>query len=239
MSLASDALAPFQRLAAAAASMEQPARAPIEAAWRTLPLIVQDLTATLAKPIKLEMTGGETEIDRAALAPLRDALGHLIRNCADHGLETPEERRKLGKPKAGLIRLTAAQEDDAVIVRLEDDGRGLDTARIRHQAISRGLVFASDAARMAPAQIHRFIFAPGFSTAETQTRHSGRGIGMDAVRASIEALGGGVALKSEPGAGTAFTLTIPLRAPQAAPAETEAAAEETLTALPVESARVA
>ena len=239
MSLASDAMAPFQRLAAAAASLEQPARAPIDSAWRTLPLIVQDLASTLAKPIDLEVEGGETEIDRTALAPLRDALGHLIRNCADHGLESPDERRARGKAKVGVIRLTAVQEGETVIVRLQDDGRGLDTARIRHQAISHGLVFASDAARMSADQIHRFIFAPGFSTAETLTRHSGRGIGMDAVRASIELLGGEITLQSETGAGTIFTLTIPIRAAQMAEIAAEAPAEDVLIALPAQNARVA
>lgn len=235
VSLAGDAMAPFQKLTAVAASMERPPRVPADTALRSLPLIVQDLAASLDKPIKLDIDGGDVEIDRLAVAPLKDALGHLIRNCADHGLEPQDERKKLGKPKIGLIRLSVVQEGETIIVRLQDDGRGLDTARIRNRAISQGLVFASDAVRMSADQIHRYIFAPGFSTAERATRHSGRGIGLDAVRASMEALGGSVGLESERGVGTLFTLTIPVRPLDIAPAP----AEEASAALPVEDARVA
>lgn len=195
------------------------AMAPIDVAWRTLPLLVEELAGALGKSIALTIEGGETETPRAALAPLRDALGHLIRNCADHGLETPAERRAAGKPETGAISLSATREGEQIVIRLADDGRGLDTARIRRRAISQGLVFASHAARMETAQIHSYVFAPGFSTADAATTLSGRGIGLDAVRAAVEEIGGGVSLRSEFGRGTVFALTIPSKMAIASPDE--------------------
>jgi two-component system chemotaxis sensor kinase CheA len=213
---------PSQRLNASLACLDPPALAPIEAAWKTLPLLVEDLSAAVGKPLALSMHGGDTEIASAALAPLRDALCHLIRNCADHGIEPPHQRTASGKPEAGAIHLAAVRESSAIVIALSDDGRGLDTALIRHRAISSGLVFASHAARMSAEQIHAFVFAPGFSTAGAVTTLSGRGVGLDAARALIEALGGRVALHSESGQGTRFTLTIPAAPAAAAPAPDEA-----------------
>ena len=185
------------------------ARTPLATTWATLPLLVEELGQSLGKSINLAIEGEDIEIIRSAAGPVRDALSHLIRNCADHGIETPDERLRRGKPESGVIHLTATRDGGDIVIRLRDDGRGLDTMTIRNRAISHGLVFASHAARMSAEQIHAFVFAPGFSTSDSLTKLSGRGIGLDAVRAGIEGLGGTVALHSEDGAGAVFTLTIP------------------------------
>jgi two-component system, chemotaxis family, sensor kinase CheA len=243
LALAGDKLnAHFAKLAAIAqegAAALQAMPTPIEGAWKALPLLANELEASLGKPLDLVLEGGGTEIAHSALAPLKDALGHLIRNCADHGLESADERRAAGKPETGTIKLIAAREDENIVLTLADDGRGLDTARIRNRAISRGLIGASTAVRMSAEEIHGFIFAPGFSTAQTLTRYSGRGIGLDVVRENIEKLGGAIQLASEPGRGTIFTLTIPAARPPAPMAAPAAEEEELPAALPINDTRVA
>ena len=183
---------------------------PIGNAWQKLPRIVRDLSAELGKPIEFEMQGAETELDRQVLDLIKDPLIHMVRNSADHGLETPAERRAAGKPEKGTIRLAAWHEGGHIIVEVSDDGRGLDTARIKSQAIARGLVSESEAEKMTESQIQKFIFMPGFSTAAKVTSVSGRGVGMDVVRANLDQIGGVIDVKSVFGHGTSLIIKIPL-----------------------------
>jgi two-component system chemotaxis sensor kinase CheA len=156
------------------------------------------------------MHGAETELDRQVLDLIKDPLTHMVRNSADHGLEDPAERRRAGKPEKGTIRLSAFHEGGHIVIQIADDGRGLDTGRIKAKAIAGGLVSQSEVEKMTEAQIHRFIFRPGFSTAERVTSLSGRGIGMDIVRANIDQIGGTIDVQSASGAGSSFSIKIPL-----------------------------
>ena len=183
---------------------------PIGNAWQKLPRIVRDLAQELGKQIELEQHGAETELDRQLLDQIKDPLTHMVRNSADHGLETLGARRLAGKPEKGTIRLSAYHEGGQVIIEVSDDGRGLDVARIRTKAIENGLCSAADAGRLTDAQLYRFIFHAGFSTAAAVTNVSGRGVGMDVVRCNIEAIGGTVDVRSTQGKGTTFIIKIPL-----------------------------
>ncbi|MCK0207935.1 chemotaxis protein CheW [Starkeya koreensis] len=183
---------------------------PIGNAWQKLPRIVRDLAQELGKHIELEQHGAETELDRQLLDQIKDPLTHMVRNSADHGLETPGARRLAGKSERGVIRLSAYHEGGHVIIEVADDGRGLDLARIRAKAIENGLCTEADAARMSEGQLYRFIFHAGFSTAAAVTSVSGRGVGMDVVRCNIEAIGGTVDVRSKAGQGTTFVIKIPL-----------------------------
>jgi two-component system, chemotaxis family, sensor kinase CheA len=183
---------------------------PIGNAWQKLPRVVRDLCAELDKDIELEMHGAETELDRQVLEFVKDPLTHLVRNCADHGIEGAAERLAAGKAAAGTIRLTAFHQGGHIIIEIADDGRGLDVARIKAKAIEQGLASEAELATKSDAEIYNFIFVPGFSTAAHVTSISGRGVGMDVVRANIEQIGGTVDLQSVPGAGTRFTIKIPL-----------------------------
>ncbi len=183
---------------------------PIGQAWKKLPRIIRDLANELDKKIDLVLDGEGTELDRQVLEQIRDPLTHMVRNSADHGLEGPDERRAAGKPETGQIQLSAYHEGGSVVIRLRDDGRGLDTARIREKAIEKGLLSRSEAEALSEAQIHRLIFAAGFSTAAAVTNVSGRGVGMDVVRSNIEQIGGQIDLQSTFGAGCTVTIKIPL-----------------------------
>lgn len=183
---------------------------PIGQAWKKLPRLVRDLSGELGKTIELVMEGEATELDRQVLEQIRDPLTHMVRNSADHGLEGPEARRAAGKSETGLIHLSAYHEGGAIVIRLRDDGRGLDTARIREKAIEKGIVGRAEAETMTEAQVHRLIFAPGFSTAAAITNVSGRGVGMDVVRSNIEQIGGQIELQSTLGQGCVVTVKIPL-----------------------------
>ena len=206
--------APLQRLSNVTAELQEGVMKtrmqPIGNAWQKLPRIVRDLSAELGKPIEFEMQGAETELDRQVLDLIKDPLIHMVRNSADHGLEMPAERRAAGKPEKGTIRLAAWHEGGHIIVEVSDDGRGLDTARIKSLAIARGLVSESEAEKMSDSQIQKFIFMPGFSTASKVTSVSGRGVGMDVVRANIDQIGGMIDVKSVLGHGTSFIIKIPL-----------------------------
>src|ERR1700678_2597943 len=136
------------------------------------------------------MHGADTELDRQALDLIKDPLTHMVRNSADHGLETSEERRALGKPEKGTIRLSAYHEGGHIIIEIADDGRGLDTEKIKSKAISGGLASEAEIEKMREAEVHKFIFAAGFSTAAKVTSVSGRGVGMDVVPAHIDIIGG-------------------------------------------------
>lgn len=183
---------------------------PISNAWSGVPRIVRDLSASLGKKVDLVMEGGTTELDRQLLEQIKDPLTHIVRNAIDHGLEPPEERRRAGKPETGRLKLSAAHEGGMIVVRVADDGRGLNLEKIGRKAVAAGLTTEEALARMTPRQIASFIFAPGLSTAEKVTNVSGRGVGMDVVRRNIEDIGGSVEIETWPGKGTMFTITIPL-----------------------------
>ena len=183
---------------------------PIGAAWKKLPRLVRDLSYELGKKIDLVMDGEGTELDRQVLELIRDPLTHMVRNSADHGLEPTEERVELGKPATGTIKLSAFHEGGYIVIRIADNGRGLNTARIREKLVEKGLVSRNELENLSDQQVHRYIFAPGFSTAAKVTNLSGRGVGMDVVRTNIEQIGGQIDLVSVLGSGTTFTIKIPL-----------------------------
>jgi two-component system chemotaxis sensor kinase CheA len=205
---------PLQRLSHVTAELQESVMKtrmqPIGNAWQKLPRIVRDLAAELGKHIDLEMHGADTELDRQVLDRIKDPLTHMIRNSADHGIEFPQERVMAGKPERGTIRLTAYHEGGHIIIEMADDGRGLNTAQIKAKAVAQGLVSESDIAKMSESQIHRFIFAPGFSTAAQVTSISGRGVGMDVVQNNIDQIGGAIDVKSVSGEGSVFIIKIPL-----------------------------
>ena len=183
---------------------------PIGNAWNKLPRLVRDLARDLGKPIDLVMRGAETELDRQVLELIKDPLTHMVRNSADHGLEPAAERRAAGKRETGRITLNAFHEGSHIIIEIADDGRGLPVERIRAKALAHGLAAEAELAAMTGAQLHRFIFDAGFSTAAAVTSVSGRGVGMDVVKTNVERIGGTIDLTSQPGHGTTFTIKIPL-----------------------------
>jgi two-component system, chemotaxis family, sensor kinase CheA len=205
---------PLQRLSNVTAELQEGVMKtrmqPIGNAWQKLPRIVRDLCKELGKQIDLEMQGADTELDRQVLDLIKDPLTHMVRNSADHGLETPAERRAAGKPERGCIRLSAYHEGGHIIIQIADDGRGLNTERIKAKAIAQGLASEAEIAKLSEAQIQKFIFVPGFSTAAKITSVSGRGVGMDVVRNNIDQIGGTIDVKSVAGAGMNFTIKIPL-----------------------------
>lgn len=205
---------PLQRLSNVTAELQEGVMAtrmqPIGNAWQKLPRIVRDLSQELEKPIELEMIGAETELDRQVLEMIKDPLTHMVRNSADHGLEMPSARRDAGKPEKGTITLAAYHEGGHIIIEVRDDGKGLDVDKIKAKVVERGLATEAEVDKMSDAQIHKFIFAAGFSTAAQVTSVSGRGVGMDVVRNNIELIGGTVDLRSVPGKGTSFIIKIPL-----------------------------
>ncbi|MGM4926930.1 hybrid sensor histidine kinase/response regulator [Tardiphaga sp. 804_B3_N1_9] len=205
---------PLQRLSTVTAELQdgvmKTRMQPIGNAWQKLPRIVRDLAGELGKQIELEMHGADTELDRQVLDLIKDPLTHMVRNSADHGLETPAERAAEGKPEQGTIRLSAYHEGGHILICIADNGRGLNTERIKAKAISNGLATEADIEKMSEAQIHKFIFAPGFSTAAAITSVSGRGVGMDVVRTNIDQIGGTIDIKSVAGEGSSVTIKIPL-----------------------------
>ncbi|QOZ42450.1 hybrid sensor histidine kinase/response regulator [Bradyrhizobium sp. CCBAU 53340] len=205
---------PLQRLSNVTAELQEGVMKtrmqPIGNAWQKLPRIVRDLSSELGKQIELEMHGADTELDRQVLDLIKDPLTHMVRNSADHGLETPAERLASGKGEQGTIRLSAYHEGGHIIICIADNGRGLNTEKIKAKALSSGLVTEAELEKMSEAQIHKFIFAPGFSTAAAITSVSGRGVGMDVVRTNIDQIGGTIDIKSVAGEGSSVTIKIPL-----------------------------
>ena len=183
---------------------------PMTRLFASVPRQVRDLSVELQKKFNLVIEGADTELDRQLIETIRDPLTHLICNCADHGIESPAERIAAGKPEAGQISITAFYDSGQVHIEIADDGRGLDAGRIREKAIQRGLYDAATIGGMSDEEIYRFILAPGFSTARAVTTVSGRGVGMDVVRANIEGVGGTISLQSTKGLGSKFILKIPL-----------------------------
>lgn len=183
---------------------------PISEVTSKFPRLVRDLAQELKKKIAIEISGEETELDRQVLELVRDPLTHMLRNACDHGIEPPEERLATGKTEQGHIRLEARHEGGVVLVVLKDDGRGLDSEKIGRKAVEKGLVTEDRLLQMSRKEVLQFIMAPGFSTAAKVTNVSGRGVGMDVVRANVEKIGGSIDMDSTVGKGSVFTLHIPL-----------------------------
>jgi two-component system chemotaxis sensor kinase CheA len=183
---------------------------PIGNAWAKLPRLVRDLANELGKKIELEMRGADTELDRQVLELIKDPLTHMVRNSGDHGLEKPADRRAAGKLETGRILLNAYHQGGHIIIEIGDDGRGLPVDKIRAKVLAQGLATETELAQMSEHDVLRFIFRPGFSTAQQITSVSGRGVGMDVVKTNIERIGGTIELRSKEGRGTTFTIKIPL-----------------------------
>ncbi len=183
---------------------------PIEQLFRRFPRLVRDLGARSGKHVHLELYGQDTELDRMIMDELGDPLTHILRNAVDHGIECPELRMLAGKPEEGRIALRAATEEGYVIIDVVDDGAGIDQEAVKRTALARGILTPEQAERLTQREVEDLLFAPGFSTAEEVTEISGRGVGLDAVRASLERLSGTIEVLSEPGRGTTFRLRIPL-----------------------------
>ncbi len=210
----SEFAAPLQRLSHITTDLQEGVMKtrmqPIGNAWAKLPRIVRDLALETKKKIDLQMYGADTELDRQVLELIKDPLTHMVRNSADHGLEMPSDRLAAGKPEVGVITLNAYHEGGHIITEIADDGRGLNTARIRQKVMESGLASDAELDGMSEQQICQFIFRAGFSTAEKVTSVSGRGVGMDVVRTNIEKIGGTIELKTAQGRGTTFVIKIPL-----------------------------
>lgn len=183
---------------------------PFAPVFRRLPRIVREIAAGLGKTVDLDVEGGDVEADKAVVDAIYEPLLHLLRNAVDHGIEMPEERRRAGKPARAAIRLHAAAVRQEVVISVSDDGAGVDPARVRATAASRGLLAAERLAALDDAAVLDLVFAPGFSTASTVSALSGRGVGMDAVRTAALRLGGRVSLSSALGQGTRVELVLPL-----------------------------
>ena len=210
----SEFAAPLQRLNHVTSELQEGVMKtrmqPIGNAWAKLPRLVRDLAHELAKKIDLQMLGADTELDRQVLELIKDPLTHMVRNSADHGLETPAERLRSGKSETGRITLNAYHEGGHIIIEIQDDGKGLAIDKIKQKAIQNGLASEGELATMSDQQIIQFIMKPGFSTAAKVTNVSGRGVGMDVVKTNIEKIGGTIEIKSQQGKGSTFVIKIPL-----------------------------
>ncbi len=178
--------------------------------WNKLPRMVRDLATSVQKEISLEMDGTDTELDRAIIEAIKDPLTHIIRNSCDHGIETPAERMQQGKPAGGRLTLRAFHEGGQVNILISDDGAGIDPSRVKAKALERGLITAESSQRLSDRDAINLVFLPGFSTARAVTSISGRGVGMDVVKTSIERIGGTVDILSKAGKGTTVRMKIPL-----------------------------
>ncbi len=183
---------------------------PVGNAWQKLPRVVRDLGQELGKKMVLDMQGADTELDRQVLELIKDPLTHMVRNSADHGLETPGERKAAGKSETGRILLKAFHEGGHIVIEITDDGRGLNMEKIKEKILANGLATSTQLETMSEGQIQRFVLNAGFSTAQKVTNVSGRGVGMDVVRSNIELIGGTIDLRSKEGEGSTFTIKIPL-----------------------------
>jgi len=209
-----------QRMRAAQASIERAAAkvhrdlsavrmVPLEPTLRRLPRLAREIADSLGKTVTLSITGGTTEADKQVADGLYEPLLHLLRNAIDHGIEPADIRRAAGKPAAGAVHLAFQRHGDSIVATLRDDGAGIDPARIRDIACSRGLLTREAAQTLSDAAALRLIFLPGFSTAENVTEISGRGVGMDAVQSAVEKMRGTIEIESDPGRGTLFRISLP------------------------------
>ncbi|MDF2612668.1 MAG: cheA1 [Clostridia bacterium] len=183
---------------------------PVELVFNRFPRMIRDVSRKINKDIDLIMSGEETELDRTVIDEIGDPLIHLLRNAADHGLETTEERVALGKPKKGTIKLQAYQDGNNVVIEVRDDGRGIDVNKIKNKAIQKGTITKDEAANMTEQEIIDLLFKPSFSMAKEITDLSGRGVGLDVVKSKITALGGHVEVQTELGKGSKFIVRLPL-----------------------------
>jgi two-component system chemotaxis sensor kinase CheA len=183
---------------------------PVDQLFRRFPRMVRDVSRQCGREVELNVSGQDTDLDKGILDSISEPLTHLVRNAISHGIESPEERRKLGKTPHGTVRLNAYHHGNQVVVEVSDDGRGVDPEKIRAKAIQLGLTTPEESARMSEAEILDFIFKPGFSTAEQVTEVSGRGVGMDVVQSVLHRLKASVSLETRPGQGTTFRLKLPL-----------------------------
>ena len=181
---------------------------PIAQTFNRFPRLIRDLSRDLGKEVKLEMSGEETELDKSVIEVLVDPLIHIVRNAMDHGIEMPEEREKAGKPRVGTISLSASHNGNLIVIKISDDGKGMSPQKIFENAVKKGLVSAD--AKLTEKQMLEYIFAPGFSTATKVTNLSGRGVGMDVVKKSLDKINGTVRIETELGKGSTFFLRIPL-----------------------------
>ncbi|MEJ1977067.1 MAG: chemotaxis protein CheA [Acetobacteraceae bacterium] len=181
---------------------------PVKSVFQRLPRLVREVAAMTGKQVRLVTEGEGTEVDKTVIEHLSDPLTHMIRNAIDHGLEKPEIRQSLGKPAEGTVRLAALHRSGRIVIEVSDDGAGINRARVRASAIEKGLVQPD--ATLSDEETDNLIFMPGFSTAEKVSDISGRGVGMDVVRRSIQALGGRISIASRPGEGSTFTMSLPL-----------------------------
>lgn len=183
---------------------------PIGRLFQKYPRIARDLARQLGKDVELVLAGEETEVDKTMIEDLADPLIHLIRNAVDHGVEMPEERQAVGKPVKSLVRLEARQEGDHIVLIIADDGKGMSAERIRAKAIEKGLISEEEANTLDERQSLNLIFLPGFSTKTQISDVSGRGVGMDVVKTNIQKLNGSIEIRSEPGKGSVFIISLPL-----------------------------
>jgi two-component system chemotaxis sensor kinase CheA len=181
---------------------------PISSVFGRVPRLLRELASSTGKHVKLEVAGETTELDKTVIERLSEPMTHLIRNAVDHGIEPPEERQAAGKDPEGTLTLSAEQKAGRIVIRISDDGRGIDRDRVLAKAIANGLV--SPDAELSDEDIHQLIFAPGFSTAAQVSNISGRGVGMDVVKQNVKDLGGRITIESAPGKGTTFALALPL-----------------------------
>ena len=183
---------------------------PVEQLFRRFPRVVRDVARLRNKDIGIEIAGQNTDLDKSILDALAEPLAHVVRNAADHGIETAEERQAAGKPPRGTIRLNAFHDGDQVVIEVSDDGRGLNRDKIVRRAIASGIVSTEDTLRLNDTEALQLVFAPGLSTADEITEISGRGVGLDVVKTALDELKGSVEIESEPGKGTTFRLLVPL-----------------------------
>ena len=181
---------------------------PVKSVFQRMPRLVREVADMTGKRVKLLMEGEGTEVDKTVIERLTDPITHMLRNAIDHGLETPEGRAEAGKPAEGVVKLRALHRGGRIVIEIQDDGRGINRPRVRGIAVEKGLI-AEDAV-LSDEEVDNLIFLPGFSTAETISDISGRGVGMDVVRRSIQGLGGRISISSEPGKGSKFTMSLPL-----------------------------
>ena len=181
---------------------------PVKSVFQRMPRLVREVAEATHKRVRLVTEGEGTEVDKTVVEKLSDPITHMIRNAIDHGLETPAEREAAGKPAEGVVKLTAAHRSGRIVIEVSDDGKGVDRVRVKAKAIEKGLIAAD--ATMTDEEIDNLIFAPGFSTASAVSDISGRGVGMDVVKRSVQALGGRITITSIPGQGSRFSLSLPL-----------------------------
>lgn len=183
---------------------------PVETVFNRFPRMVRQLARELGKKVRLDVIGAETELDRTVIDEIGDPLVHLIRNALDHGIEAPDIRVACGKPEEGTVKLRAYHSGNHVFIEIEDDGAGISREKVLQKAIDRGIVSAEEAAHLTDQQVYGLIFSPGFSTADRISDISGRGVGLDVVKSTIQSLGGTVTVDSQPGKGSLFSIQLPL-----------------------------